>query len=64
MPIENVNKEGVNHLYLMLEMEDAADRGQGNTVATRTLNKMKIEMVESVGNFLRSCIVKDCVLTH
>lgn len=39
MPIENVNKEGVNHLYLMLEMEDAADRGQGNAVATRILNK-------------------------
>lgn len=43
---ENVNKEGFNRFYLMLEIEDAADHGQGNAVAILTRkDMMKMEMV-------------------
>lgn len=43
---ENMNKEGFNH-YLILDIKDAADHGQGNAVATFTRKEemMKMEMV-------------------
>lgn len=36
---KNVKEEGFSHLYLLLEMEDAADRGQGNAAGTSALTK-------------------------
>lgn len=36
---KNVKEEGFSHLYLLLEMEGAADRGQGNAVGTGALSK-------------------------
>lgn len=36
---KNVKEEGFSHLYLLLEMEDAADRGQGNAEGTSALSK-------------------------
>lgn len=36
---KNVKEEGFSHLYLLLEMEGAADRGQGNAAGTSDLSK-------------------------
>lgn len=36
---KNVKEEGSSHLYLLLELEDTADCGQGNAAGTRTLKK-------------------------
>lgn len=36
---KNVKEEGFSHLYLLLEMEDAADRGQSNAAGTSALTK-------------------------